>query len=270
MRYVSMCSIVPVVLVVLVTCGLAHAQEEERQEGPSGADPTDFITRYEPSFEHRNLKDGSSLDLLVMRADFSFRSDLSFRLDLPLVGFKPGPLEEAGFRPTFSIGDTVTQVIHKPYSSDRLSVIYGLRIDFDTATAPEVAAGGNVYAPLGAVAVKARPGLVFIPLVQWFLASDLDNAPFEGTVDRNKVSYRQLVLWEVGHRHMAYLMIDPEFTVDIENDNEKTFQVGIEFGKPLAQGALLVIKPTIGFTDRGINWGFKFAFRHLFPGLFLL
>ena len=64
-------------------------------------------------------------------------------------------------------------------------------------------------------------------------------------------------------------MVDPDLRVDIENDNQKTFHVGVELAKPIGRGALLLMKPTIGFTDDGINWGVKFGFRHLFPGTFL-
>ncbi len=55
------------------------------------ADPTDFITRYEPSFEHKTLDDGSELDLMILRTDLSFRPNLSLRLDFPLSGFRPDP-----------------------------------------------------------------------------------------------------------------------------------------------------------------------------------
>jgi len=66
--------------------GPAHAEEKAK----TGADPTDFITRYEPSYEHKDLDNGAKLDLFVLRTDLALRRNLSLRVDFPLVHFDPG------------------------------------------------------------------------------------------------------------------------------------------------------------------------------------
>ncbi len=250
---------------------LSPCVAQDAAEEKNGADPTDFITRYEPTFEHKTLDDGSDLDLMILRTDLSFRPNLSLRLDFPLAGFRPDPsLEPAGFESTFGFGDVVTQILYKPYSGKGKAAIVGLRVDWDTATAGELGQGGTTYAPLAAVAFTPNPRLVHVPLVQWFLGRDFDNDPLPGERDRNALSFRQLVIWGVGKPNLAYLLVDPEVIVDFENDNDVTATLGLEFGKPFGRGTLLVLKPTIGLTDDTTDWGIKFAFRHMFPNKFLL
>ena len=64
----------------LVTIAIAIAQESTPK---SGADPTDFITRNEPSYEYRSLDNGAEAQFFVMRVDLALTPRLSFRLDIP-------------------------------------------------------------------------------------------------------------------------------------------------------------------------------------------
>lgn len=250
---------------------LSPCVAQDAAEQKSGADPTDFITRYEPSFEHKTLDDGSHLDLMILRTDLSLRPNLSLRLDFPLAGFRPDPsLQAAGFESTFGFGDIVTQILYKPYSGNGRAAIVGLRVDWDTATEGELGQGGTTYAPLGAFAFAPNPRWVFVPLAQWFLGNNFDNDPLSGERDRNALSFRQLVIWEVGKPNLAYVLVDPEVIVDFENNDDVTATLGVEFGKPFGRGTLLILKPTIGLTNDTTDWGIKFAFRHMFPGNFLL
>lgn len=260
---------VGIVSLLLVACD-ASAQQAPPGPEKSGADPTDFITRYEPSYEHRRLDDGSDQDLLVLRTDLALRGDLSLRLDFPLIGFRPDEgLERLGFDSTFGLGDIITQLIYKPYSGDRLAAIVGLRVDLDTATKGELGRGGTVVAPLAAVAWYPVKPWAVVPILQWFLGDDLDNDPLPGTQDRNALSIRPLIIWQPGMRHLAYILVDPEIVIDFENDDEVTATLGVEWGKGIGKGVLLFVKGTAGLTDDTTEWGIKIGFRHLFPGTFL-
>ena len=78
-----------ILLVLLLLISPAMAQEEQAK---TGADPTDFITRIEPSYERKRIHqdksrgDTTDIDLLVIRGDLALRPDLSLRLDLPFMG----------------------------------------------------------------------------------------------------------------------------------------------------------------------------------------
>jgi hypothetical protein len=236
----------------------------------SGADPTDFITRYEPSLEHKAVDGGVGLDLLTLRADFALNSAASVRIDMPLVGYRPNDtLTASGAKPGFSLGDIVMQVTLKPYSDEKIAAIYGLRIDMDTATLKEVGQGGTTYTPIGAVAFFLPHKTMFAPFVQWYLGSGLDNLPQTGTRDVNRLSVRTLYLWQAGQKNVAYVTIDPEFIWDFVA-HDFTATLGIEYGKAIGPAQLLILKPTFGLTSGTTNWGFKFAFRHMFPGRFIL
>lgn len=263
------------ILVAVLAVGPANAQPPSQAPTPSsgaaksGADPTDFITRYEPSYEHKDVDGGVSLDLLTLRADFALRPTASVRLDLPLVGYRPdGDLQAAGFNRGFSLGDLVMQVTLKPYSSAKLAAIYGLRLDLDTGTTVEVAQGGTTYSPLGAVAFSLPHHSLFVPVFNWFLGSDLDNLPQPGTRDINRLSLRPLYIWQPGKKNLAYLLIDPELIWDFETD-DFTGTLGIAYGKAIGRAELLTLKTTVRLTDGTTNWGIQFAFRHMFPGRFM-
>lgn len=119
------------ICIALLVCGSVLAQEKPK----TGADPRDFITRYEPSYEHKELENGSELDLFVLRTDLALRRNLSLRVDLPLVSFDPSSTQQrAGFDSESGFGDMITQLLYKPYSDERVAALFGLRIDWDTAT----------------------------------------------------------------------------------------------------------------------------------------
>jgi hypothetical protein len=261
-----------IVAIVLLTMSFfavmgtfAHAQEKAK----TGADPTDFITRYEPSYEHKDLDSGAKVDLFVLRTDLALRRDLSFRVDFPLAHFDPGSsLDRLGFDSETGFGDMITQLIYKPYSGDQLAAIIGLRIDWDTATEDEVGQGGTTFAPLGAVAWYPRRQWIIAPVFQWFLGNDLDNDPLPGDRDRNELSYRQLVLWQPMHKYVSWILLDPEFIVDFEDDDE-SLTVGLEYGKMITKTIAVFIKPSLGLGDSDTDWAIKIGFRHMFPGLFI-
>ncbi|NIO06377.1 MAG: hypothetical protein GTN74_17755 [Proteobacteria bacterium] len=243
-----------------------HAQEKAK----TGADPTDFITRYEPSYEHKELDNDGALDLFVLRTDLALRRDLSLRVDFPLIHFDPGSdLDRLGFDSETGFGDMITQLIYKPYSGDQLAAIIGLRIDWDTATEDEVGQGGTTFAPLGAVAWYPRGQWIIAPVLQWFLGSDLDNDPLPGDRDRNELSYRQLVLWQPMHKYVSWILLDPELIIDFEDDNDTDLVVGIEYGKLITNTIALFVKPSFGLGNSDTDWAIKIGFRHMFPGLFL-
>ena len=124
---------------ILVAVALAVASAQAQEEAKTGADPTDFITRYEPSYEHIDLDNGSKLNLFVLRTDLALRRDLSLRLDFPLVNFDPSSAQKrTGFDSETGFGDLVTQLIYKPYSGKSLAAIFGLRVDWDTASSSTV------------------------------------------------------------------------------------------------------------------------------------
>jgi hypothetical protein len=262
-------------LVALLAVGSARAQPAAQPAAPpagaqkSGADPTDFITRYEPSFEHKAIDGGTSIDLLTLRADFALSPSASIRLDLPLVGYQPGAdLAAVGFQRGFSLGDTVLQINLKPYASRMLAAIYGVRLDLATASLPEVGQGGNTYTPLGAVAFFLPHQTLFAPFVQWYLGKNLDQLPLEGTSDVNRLSLRPILLWQPGKKQIAYLLVDPELIWNFESDRF-TSTLSVEYGTAIGRAELLILKPTFALTSGTTNWGLKFAFRHMFPGRFI-
>lgn len=119
---------VALILALALSATSALAQEETK----TGADPTDFITRYEPSYEHKELDNGSELELFVLRGDLALRRDISLRVDLPVINFDPdSDLDRIGFDDETGFGDMITQIIYKPYSGDQMAAIVGLRVDWD-------------------------------------------------------------------------------------------------------------------------------------------
>jgi hypothetical protein len=240
--------------------------------GPkTGADPTDFITRIEPSYEHKTLNDETGLDIVTARADLALRPNWSIRMDFPLVSFAPtAAATAAGFSEGFGLGDVVTQLSYKPYSNGRMAVLTAFRVDMNTSTSPGMGQGGTTYAPVGAVAFLRRRWVI-APVAQWYLGSDFDNAPLPGTHDRSELSIRCVTIYQVGKPNVTYLLLDPEYIRDFETETS-TFTVNLEYGKVVGRGALLLLRPSVGLDDEGggLDWGFKFAFRQMWPGNFII
>ncbi len=238
----------------------------EKGEVRSGSDPTDFITRYEPSYEFTRFDNGSETQALVVRFDFALRRDLSVRVDLPWVDFDPSSTQrQRGFHSDSGFGDAVTQIIHKPIARENYAFVYGLRIDWDTAAEDELGRGGNVYAPLTAIAWYPKPGLIIAPLFQWFIGDDLDNDPLPGDRDIDELSYRQIVLWQPNKKYMTWLKVDPEVIIDFENDDETTYEVKVEWGKLVKKTVGVFVESTIGLGGERKDWAIKAGFRHMFP-----
>ena len=238
----------------------------EKGEVRSGSDPTDFITRYEPSYEFTRFDNGSETQALVVRFDFALRRDLSVRVDLPWVDFDPSSTQrQRGFESDSGLGDTITQIIHKPISRDDFAFIYGLRIDWDTAAEDELGRGGNVYAPLTAIAWFPKPGLIIAPLFQWFIGDDLDNDPLPGDRDIDELSYRQIVLWQPNKKYMTWLKVEPEVIIDFENDDKTSYELGVEWGKLVKPTIGVFVKSLIGLGGERKDWAIKVGFRHMFP-----
>jgi hypothetical protein len=95
----------------------------------------------------------------------------------------------------------------------------------------------------------------------------LSNDPLPGERDLNELSYRQLVLWQPGHRLVSWMSLDPELIIDFEDDEDTTLTLGVEYGKLVSRTMGLFIKPTVGLTDDTTDWGIKVGFRHMFPRL---
>jgi hypothetical protein len=254
------------IMILMITTGETSALAQE--EAKTGADPTDFITRYEPSYEHKELDNGSELELFVLRGDLALRRDISLRVDLPVINFDPdSDLNRIGFDDETGFGDMITQIIYKPYSGEQMAAIVGVRVDWDTATEDEVGQGGTTVAPLGAIAWYPSKGWIIAPVLQWTIGEDLDNDPLPGDRDRNELSYRQIVLWQPMKPYMSWLMLDPELIIDFEDDNDETLNIGLEYGKMVSKTMAVFVKPTIGFGDSDLDWGIKIGFRHMFPGM---
>jgi hypothetical protein len=264
---------IPRILLLIIPVLLwAHTQVALADEkAKTGADPTDFITRYEPSYEHRELDNGSSLDSFVLRGDLALRPSLSLRVDLPLIHFDPSSnVESLGFDTETGFGDLITQILFKFYSGDQLAALAGLRVDWNTASDDEIGQGGTTFAPLFAAAWYPVPQLIIAPVLQWFLGSDLENDPLPGTRDRSALSYRQIVLWQPMYSFMSWLLVDPELIFDFENE-VTTLDLGVEYGKLVTKTIALFIKPTVGLDkDSATDWALKVGFRHMFPGAFLI
>jgi hypothetical protein len=237
----------------------------------TGADPTDFITRIEPSFEHKTLNDETTLDIVTVRTDLALRPNWSIRLDFPLLSFEPtAAATAAGYSQGFGLGDVVTQLSYKPYSNGRMAALTALRLDLNTSTSPGMGQGGTTYAPVAAVAFLRGRWLI-APVLQWSLGSDFDNAPLPGTRDRSELSIRCVTVYQIGRPNITYLLLDPEYIRDFETETSR-FTVNLEYGKVVGRGALLLLRPSVGLDDEGggLDWGFKFAFRQMWPGSYMV
>ena len=254
------------ILLVLLNTSFVCAEEKAK----TGADPTDFITRIEPSYEHVNLEGGSSRDLFVVRADVAIRRDLSFRLDIPLSSYDPGTtLRGAGFDEEFGTGDLVSQIIYKPFSNEKGAVAVGMRIDWPIGSADELTAGGIVYSPMLVGAWFPAKGWGVYPVLQWNLADNLDNNPLPGDSDKNELSYRQIFIYQPMTQYVSWLMLDPELIIDFENDDKTSLDIGLEYGKMINKNIALFCKPTIGVNDSDKDWAVKVGFRYMFHDVVL-
>jgi hypothetical protein len=257
-----------VILLLLLSFVIADAEEKTK----TGSDPTDFITRIEPSFEHIELENDIELDLTVLRGDLALLPNLSLRLDIPLASIDPpAALEPLGFDAETGLGDIITQLLFKPYSDDQVATLFGIRFDLDTASEEELGQGGTTYAPLVAAAWYPTKGFIIAPVFQWFLGENLQNDPLPGERERNELSYRQLVLWQPMHPYVSWLLADPELIIDFENDDKTNFTIGVEYGKMVSKTVGLFIKPKMhaGGSDKVQEWAIKIGFRYMFPGFFL-
>lgn len=264
-------------LIVIILFLLIATQALAEEKTKTGADPTDFITRIEPSYEHKRVHqdkstgDYTDVDLLVVRGDLALKPNLSLRLDLPLMNLNPGDtLETLGFEDEFGIGDMVTQLLYKPYADEKKAFLYGLRLDLPTATQDELGAGGLTIAPIGVAAWFPAKKWIVAGVGQYFTASNLDNDPLPGERDRSELSIRPIVIYQPMKPYMSWLNLDPDLKIDFLADNEMSLNVGVEYGKMMSRTSAFFIKPSanVGGGDEG--WGIKVGMRFMFPGKYFL
>lgn len=321
-------SLITILVGVLAVAHISEAQDADAPAPKSGADPTDFITRYEPSYEYRSLENGADAQLFVMRTDLALTPKLSLRLDIPYADIdlesqgsstglgriilrtfydRNSPLQRlspfdgrvggrlarrvlgtgrGGFRGNLPVagaarsnpfsledenglGDIVTAINWKFYSGEKTAAIASLRVDWDTASEGILGRGGNVVAPMVAFAWYPNRKLIIAPVFQWYIGNNLDNDPLPGERDMNLLSYRQIVLYQPMKPYMSWLMLDPEFLIDFENNTE-SLNIAVEYGKVIGKkkNKAVFVKPIVGVGgDNGTDWGVKIGFRHMFPGL---
>ena len=264
------------------TAAAAQAGDEPFETtDQSGNDPRDFTSKFMPYYRFTELENDIEVSELVMFGFFAFNKRFGMTYEIPVA-------KEVDFKGSNSVGmgDTILRFFLRPESGEftfgqnkNLSLMPLL--EFTAPTATESAIGGDalIMSPGFAVAFDApfpKPpfSLGFFALMNFY---DFDAFREKNRDNTSRVRGRwfwmqplskptpQLSVFDFSG---LYIMTELQPVYDIENEHF-SFWIGPEFGKILAPGHVLYVKPGFGIdpdADEGdrdytVEVGYRFFFN---------
>ena len=222
--------------------------------------PTDFRTRIEVRTEHQDLEGDAHRELVVPRLDYAVKSSLAFRLELPYITSDPG----GNGRRVSGQGDMLTRGVWRAYRDSGLDLILAADLIFDTADDDRLGFGKTVLAPHVFAAVDLpKYNSVFFPNIQHYfsVAGQDDRADVNFTTVRPNL----LTRWP----NKVYTFLEPQFTIDWDNNDKVGFTVELEVGKILSINVAAWARPGVGVINRGdvsqvYDWNIELGMRYVF------
>ena len=265
----------------LVSTAPAAAQEgAEEGIGETGTDPRDFADKFMPYYRYTELENGLEQQELVMFGLMAFSPKLAMTYEIPLVRqvdfrgtsvFDPGTgtcpgLTDADCRPT-GMGDMNLRFIYNPdlgfLGGD---LLVGAQFDLPTATDDSLGSNQLVVSPL---IVWVRD-LGFWPAPGAFFAA-MNFYQVDAFGDDNSEKVQQYLgrffFMLPLHRSGIYALPEVQAIYDFDDDHFSLW-IGPEFGKLLAPGRILYVKPGWGIDPDAIqgdrDFSFEVGFRYFF------
>ncbi len=264
------CCVIITVMVITTTSLRAEAKEFKRIN--TGNDPADFISRNELSFKHQHGT--RHLNFLTLRTDIAISSNISLRLDLPVEGRVSDDTGDDLWKglidPDYRLGDILIEPSYRFYSSDNVSAIAGLRVIFDTASRDEIGNGATIYAPVLAAGWRPAEEWLFASVIKWTVGNGLHRDITADSLDRDEISFRQIIAWEPHKKYIAWLLIDPEIIYDFERDEEE-IRLGGEYGVRITDSGYLFVRyeGNIGGQQRELSAAISGGFRWIYADFIL-
>jgi len=268
--------------------GAAMGQEDAGGGPPqTGTDPRDFAPKFMPYARYTELKNGLEQNEIVMFGLVAFSPKFAMTYEIPLgyerdVGgtdlFDPMTGECAGFLPgggailpnglraegdcqETGIGDMnlrfMARANTKFLGGD---LLYGAQLDFPTSNNDVLGSETMVLAPMAANIwdLKFWPGPGAFAALMHFYKFDIFKD--DGRPDVDMYVGRYFMMLPLNEKHKIYALPEFQPVYDFENSHF-SFWFGPEFGKMLAPGRIVYLKPGWGIDPDGPAGDREFSFE---------
>ncbi len=287
-------------LLMCVAISPAVAQEEGEGIGEAGTDPRDFAPKFMPYYRYTELENGLEQNEVVVFGLVAFSNKFAMTYEIPLAmerdvtntalngaGGTPGvcsaptgqvPVPPA--TPTLPNGIKAEGDCEETGLGD-MNLRFMYRLDWNFLGADWLV-GSEFWFPtatddvLGTEKFRIAPmitpiwDLGFWPAPGAFMAL-MNFYEFDafGETSRGDISmYKGRYFWMLPlHRSGIYALPEIQFIYDFEN-SDSSFWFGPEFGKLLAPGRIIYVKPGWGIATDSLSgerdFTFEFGFRYFF------
>lgn len=262
----------------LATPGAVAQEGAEEGIGETGTDPRDFADKFMPYYRYTELENGLEQQEVVMFGLMAFSPKLAMTYEIPLVRqvdfrgtslFDPGTGTCTGLtdcRPT-GMGDMNLRFIYNPdlefLGGD---LLFGTQFDLPTATDDSL---GNEQLVVSPLIVWVRD-LGFWPAPGAFFAA-MNFYQVDAFGDDNSEKVQQYLgrffFMLPLHPSGIYALPEVQAIYDFDDDHFSLW-IGPEFGKLLAPGRILYVKPGWGIDPDAIagdrDFSLEVGFRYFF------
>ncbi len=246
------------VAAALVLSGAAGAEEtEDSAEGGDDEDPTKTVV-LNLRYEHRELLEGGSRDLVLLRRDAAIRGGahrpLGHRFALLRFDLPVGWVEARG-QSASGLGDLYAQALHVHPFSRKFALASGSGVLLPTAGDDLLGAGKWQVAPLVVpIWNLTRPrGMFFCKVQDYFSVAGKDHRP-----DIHALAVTPTMLWRF--HPSKWLLADSEAVVDWRGDRT-AYRSGLLFGTALGPRRGAWIKLEVPWGEHRIgDWTAKTSF----------
>ncbi|MCE5241468.1 hypothetical protein LLH23_23635 [bacterium] len=223
-----------------------------RKADKTGTNPANFQDTFVLWNEYVELDGGSYTNQTVFEYKVPLQnSTMQARLRIPMV------TSDLSGDTEFGIGDISARIVKTFEVTREYALVGGLESWWNTAREASLGRGKTSLGPLLVYArFYPRQHLIFAPAYQqrFSIAGD-DSRPdiSEGLLD--------LYLVKTLGRGERWLLLDPQFTIDYENDGELGGLVKLTYGTMVSPGHSFYLRPGIGFGETSVDWSLEAAYQ---------
>jgi hypothetical protein len=226
----------------------------------SGTNPAAFTHELRLFNEFQNLPNGNSRNFFTLRyaMPLTDAADWNFKIDIPLTSVDINGQGEIG------MGDALLNIGYRPIQSKKAATILQSKVYMDTAS-EDILGAGKWRLGLAVIEVLfPAPGVIFAPAYE-------HQFTIGGDSSRPDISVGAIDLYTVyAPGPEGYVMLDPTFVIDYENNNSVSSSVELELGHSMGGGTTFYVRPGVGLAGvigsaEPYDWNLEIGIKKLWP-----